>query len=190
MKIIITMVSLTLLCAITGKARALDISASAGNGSYQWTDSDSRDFFLDGNTFNVKVRVGLTKHIGLGYSYTSWNTKSNALPELDYKWQSNSLTADYTFSKLLIFTPYVGAGISTYKNDISGNLKLSDGSVYAVNESNTCNGFTYLGGISVRLLRGLYIDWGVSSHYIFKGGNLTKDRQMTETHYGLSFRIY
>ncbi|MFH1367495.1 MAG: outer membrane beta-barrel protein [Elusimicrobiota bacterium] len=184
-KIIFLSVLTVISAAFVSPLWALDVSATAGSGSYQWTDSDSKGVFSDGNTFNVKVRVGLTKHFGLGYSYTSWKTESSLTPGLEYSWVSNSLLADYTFSKLLIFTPYVGGGISSYKNDISGRI----GAV-PYSKSSSHNGLVFLGGVQMMLMRSIYVDYGVNSYYIFKSGDMTSDRQMMDRHFGIYFQIY
>jgi hypothetical protein len=73
-----------------------------------------------------------------------------------------------------VVKPYIGAGIGNYTSSVSGGGSSSD------------MGLLFFGGISVKILKGLYIDYGVDYHTIFTSGQNT---QMTGQHFGVSLQV-
>ena len=153
---------------------AVSISGSVGSGSYQWSDSNSSALFTNGNTFGAKLRVGLTQSFGVGLSYTTWETETIAVPRITADWTATDLTADYTFWMVPVVKPYIGAGVGNYTSSFSGGGSSSD------------MGLIFFGGVSVKILKGLYIDYGLDYHTIFTSGQNT---QMTGQHFGIALAI-
>lgn len=168
------LLTIAILTVFVSAARAVDVSMSGGGGSYTWTDSDSSGLYTNGNTFGVKLRLGLTSNFGVGISYTTWKSETNTRPVIESNWTATDLTADYTFSMVPIVKPYVGAGVGNYTSSVTGGA------------SDSSSGLLLFGGLSMKVLRNVYVDYGYDYHTIFASG---KNRTMTSSHFGVSFRI-